>query len=151
MRVLVLCHGNVNRSPFVAALIAHHRPEWEVMSAGLKTTHGRRPTRKAREAAAKRGLVLEGYSDPINFKMTDRAEIILYMDGGNEKRLRAFIEEHYPPSRQAHAWGKCKLLATYGSLRRVPDPNYTSDLEELRRMFGEAELCTMKFLEAHPA
>lgn len=144
MRVLVLCHGNINRSPFVAAIIAHHRPDWEVMSAGLKTTQGRRPSRKAREAATERGLVLSGYSEPVSGTMIDWADVVLYMDGGNKKRLQGLVD-------QATMESKCRLLASYGSLRRLRDPNYTSDPVELAKMFKEAELCTMKFLEAHPA
>ena len=142
----------MNRSPFVAAIIRRWRPRWTVVSAGLKADVGRSATRKAREAALSRGLDLADHrSVPISPKMTDHAEVILYMDGGNEKRLRAFIAEHYPPSHHEAALGKCQLLASYGCLRRLPDPNYTSDPEKLREYFGAAEKCTRKFLEAHPA
>lgn len=147
MRVLVLCHGNINRSPFVAALIAHHRPQWEVASAGLKTTQGRRPSRKAREAAAARGITLEGYSEPISIKMVEWADKVLYMDGGNQRRLGELLSA----GRDRWLLERCECLASYGSLRRVPDPNYTSDPEKLREQFGIAETCTMKFLEAHPS
>lgn len=153
MRVLVLCHGNLNRSPFVAALIRRWRPRWTVTSAGLKTTPGRRASRKAREAALSRGMDLGDHlSMPLTKGMVDFNDVILYMDGGNEKRLRVFLAERYTELHASQAWvEKCRLLAGYGSLRRVPDPNYTSDPEKLREYFGIAETCTMKFLEAHPA
>lgn len=151
MRVLVLCHGNVNRSPFAAALIAHHRPSWEVSSAGLKARAGRWPTRKARNAAQWLGIELTGYSEQVSGTMIDWADIVLYMDGGNEKRLRELLMQEYGTHHQKVWDKKCRLLATYGSLRRLPDPNYTSDPEKLREYFGQLEMCTMKFLEAHPA
>jgi protein-tyrosine-phosphatase len=155
MRVLVLCHGNINRSPFVAALIAHHRPGWIVTSAGLHTKLGRRASRKARAAAAKRGLSLETHrSTPVTWEMVLEADRTLYMDGGNERRLDALIqssEMRTSPELCTSVRQRCELLATYGSLRRLPDPNYTSDPELLRQYFGQAELCTMKFLEANPA
>lgn len=152
MNVLVLCHGNINRSPFVAAIIAHHRPTWTVQSAGLHTKRNRIATRKAKFAAHALGLsLMEHRSAPVSTEMTDPAEVILYMDGGNKRRLEKFLEENYPSQGAEFAWRtKCRLLASYGSLRRLRDPNYTSDPVELAKMFKEAELCTMKFLEAHP-
>lgn len=144
MRVLVLCHGSVNRSPFVAAIIAHHRPDWRVHCAGLKTTVGRPATPKAKTAAARIGLDLSYHrSQPMTRDLFDWADVVLYMDSGNEKRLIEQVGE-------AAVRRKAELLASYGSLRRLPDPNYTSDPELLRQYFGMAELCTMKFLEAHP-
>jgi protein-tyrosine-phosphatase len=100
-----------------------------------------------------RGFSLEEHrSTPVDGSMIDQADVVLYMDGGNKRRLEAFISENYSPQGAEYAWkNKCRLLASYGSLRRLRDPNYTSDPVELAKMFKEAELCTMKFLEAHSA
>lgn len=144
MKVLVVCHGAINRSPFVACIIRQLRPNWEVKVAGLKTTNGRRASRKARAAAAERGLSLEAHRSTVATRdLVEWSQVTLYMDGGNEKRLRELVGEKLFGSR-------ARLLATYGSLRRVPDPNYTSDPEKLAEMFAAAELCTEKFLETHP-
>lgn len=144
MRVLVLCHGNLNRSAFVAALIAQLRPSWDVRSAGLKTKDGRRASRKARSAASERGLSLEAHRSSVATRdLVEWSQVTLYMDGGNEKRLRELVGEKLFGSR-------AQLLATYGSLRRVPDPNYESDPTKLAEMFAAAELCTEKFLEKYP-
>lgn len=144
MRVLVLCHGSVNRSPFVAGLIRKLRPDWEVRVAGLKTKAGRSATKKAKTAALDRGFDLSAHKSVCaTADLVQWSQITLYMDGGNEKRLRELVGEKLFGSR-------ARLLATYGSLRRVPDPNYTSDPEKLAEMFAAAELCTEKFLETHP-
>lgn len=156
MKVLVLCHGNINRSPFVEAILRRERPGWEVRSAGLKTRDGRRASRKAREAAERRGLSLEEHrSCMLHCELVEwvisggpRSKI-LYMDGGNEIRLRGFIEERYRSDSFQRVWNHCALLASYGSLRRIPDPNYTSDPELLRRYFSMAEDCAVKFVEAN--
>jgi protein-tyrosine-phosphatase len=151
MRVLVLCHGSVNRSPFVAELIRKEKPNWNVQCAGLKTKPGRPATPKARLAAQRIGLDLSCHrSQPVTEGLVDFADIVLYMDGGNAKRLQAYLSDWYDGEGAQEAWAKCRLLASYGSLRRLRDPNYTSDPVELAKMFKEAELCTMKFLEAHP-
>lgn len=144
MKVLVLCHGSINRSPFVAGLLRQLRPDWGVRVAGLKTTPGRRASRKAREAAAERGFSLDAHRSVVATRdLVEQSQVTLYMDGGNEKRLRELVGEKLFSSR-------CRLLATYGSLRRVPDPNYESDPAKLREMFAAAELCTKKFLETYP-
>lgn len=144
MRVLVLCHGSVNRSPFVAGLIRQLRPEWEVRVAGLKTKAGRSATRKAKTAALDRGFNLDAHRSVVATRdLVEWSQITLYMDGGNEKRLRELVGEKLFSSR-------AQLLASYGSLRRVPDPNYTSDPDKLAEMFGAAAHCTEKFLETYP-
>ncbi len=141
MRVLVLCHGNINRSPFVAALIARECPAWDVTSAGLKTRDGRRASRKAREAAAERGLDLsEHRSRQVTLRALQDAHAVLYMDGGNWVRLQELIL-----TAQKHERGplvrKCLELSKGTPYSRVPDPNYTSDPEKLREMFLIAEKC----------
>lgn len=144
MKVLVVCHGAINRSPFVACIIRQLRPNWEVKVAGLKTTNGRRASRKARAAAAERGLSLEAHRSTVATRgLVEWSQVTLYMDGGNEKRLRALVSPEVFVSR-------CQLLADYGSVRRVPDPNYESDPNRLAEMFAIAELCTTKFLEKYP-
>lgn len=151
MRVLVLCHGSVNRSPFAHALIQRERPVWDVRVAGLKTHAGRPATPKAKFAASKIGLDLsEHRSVPVEPEMLYWAERVLYMDGGNEKRLKALIDEHYSEEVRAALHAKTDLLARYGCLRRIRDPNYTTDPDLLAEMWAELEHCTRKFLEAHP-
>ena len=83
------------------------------------------------------------YPSDVTAQMVEESNVTLYMDGGNEKRLRALVTPEVFASR-------CQLLADYGSVRRVPDPNYESDPNRLAEMFAIAELCTTKFLEKYP-
>lgn len=141
MRVLVLCHGNVNRSPFVAGLLRRLRPDWEVSSAGLKQGCGaRRATPKARGAAERLGFSLEEHrSRSVTRADLAEADLVLYMDGGNARRLLA---EWGVSARCLADWSPDDPPAT-----RVPDPNYTSDPDELLRMFGIAEKCARRLAE----
>lgn len=151
MKVLVLCTGNINRSQFCALLIRTARPDWEVRSAGLKTKDGRLTTPKARRAAEARGLSLEGVrSTAVTLDMVRWADLVLYMDGGNEKRVHRLIDDGATNERdRALLLHRCQLLARYGCLRRLGDPNYTSDPEVLYEMWAAQELCVGKFLEKH--
>lgn len=142
MRVLVLCHGNINRSPFVAALVARECPAWDVVSAGLHTRDGRRASRKAREAAERRDLDLsEHRSVRVTLRALQDAHVVLYMDGGNWRRLLELIETA-PKDQHWDLVRKCRALYEGTPYRRVPDPAYTSDPETLADMFGVAEQCT---------
>ena len=56
--VLVLCMGNLCRSPYAAALLAERMPELEVRSAGLNAADGHPAEPRAVEVARRRGVAL---------------------------------------------------------------------------------------------
>ena len=124
-RVLVVCHGNINRSPVCAAVLRSLRPDWSVREAALKAWNNpswrpERAAKKMREAALDRhGIDLETHrSRAIAQEDLDWAQVVLYMDGGNYSRLLAMRPEP-GPGRQ---W------VSLGSLigqPRIPDPNFT--------------------------
>lgn len=143
MRVLVLCHGNLNRSPLVAALIARERPDWDVVSAGLKAHEHRKAARKAREAAERLGLDLSLHrSQQVTLRALQDADVVLYMDNGNALRLSAMIADA-PPRMRAGLERKCRALWQGTTHQRVPDPNFESDPDRLRSMFAVAEECAL--------
>lgn len=117
MNVLTLCHGNRFRSPFAAGLLKRQCPKLGVESAGMRKPIGNYPAGKpAREAAVLRGFDLsEHRAQGLSPSLVRWADIILYMDGGNYKRLI----DQFPSARL-----KSKCLATYVDRTRIPDPNY---------------------------
>ena len=95
MKVLVLCHGNVNRSPLCAAVLAQHSGI-TVKQAGvnLKLRPGV-AAKKMREAAAKYDIDLSDHrSQAITPELYSWADIIIDMDGGNRKRLLQFKQDN---------------------------------------------------------
>lgn len=137
MRVLVLCHGNICRSPFAAAAIASLRPGWTVTSAGLGATPGRRAAKKAREAAERYGLDISNHrSARATPDMLSASDVILHMDGGNLRRLRVMGCE------------RSTCLADWGGAARVPDPNFTSDPARLTEIFGLLHRASCAFADA---
>lgn len=125
MKVLVVCHGNINRSPLCAAVLRQEQPDWEVREAALKGTRADwRPERaaaKMRDAAAALGYNLEAHrSQPISDELLEWADTVIFMDGGNYKRLKAL--RHDGP-------GAGKQWVSLGSfnkpwISRIPDPNF---------------------------
>lgn len=117
MNVLVLCHGNRYRSPFAEGMLQRLRPEFgfAVKSAGVKDPIGNHPAAKpAREAAAKRGFDLSRHrAQALTQELLDWADITLYMDKGNLRRLI----ERFPVEAM-----DAICLASYVGAKRIPDP-----------------------------
>ena len=111
--VLVVCIGNICRSPMGEALIAAALPQLEVASAGVGALVGQPADPIARQLMAERGLDIESHrARQLTNLMCQQADLILVMD--EEQRL--LINQRHPLTR-----GK---LFRLGEVARVdiPDP-----------------------------
>lgn len=111
--VLVVCIGNICRSPMGEALIAAALPELKVASAGVGALVGQPADPLARELMHKRGLDIAPHrARQLTGSMCQEADLILVMD--EEQRLH--INQRHPLAR-----GKVFRL---GEVARVdiPDP-----------------------------
>ncbi|MDH6166714.1 protein-tyrosine phosphatase [Variovorax boronicumulans] len=111
--VLVVCIGNICRSPMGEALIAAALPHLKVASAGIGALVGQPADALARELMAKRGLDIEAHrARQLTNLMCQEADLILAMD--EEQRL--YINQRHPLTR-----GK---LFRLGEVARadIPDP-----------------------------
>jgi protein-tyrosine-phosphatase len=88
-KILVICHGNKWRSPLCAAILTDHG--FEVKSAGF------RPeivgvAKPVRDYASAIDLDLSKHrSQIVDPELLSWSEKIIYMDGGNKKRLDAIV------------------------------------------------------------
>jgi len=118
-RVLVICHGNICRSPFAGRLLAARTPDLEVRSAGLEAVEGRPAEDAALRAALAFGVDLAGHSaHRMNAEDAAWADLILGMEGhhiagverawpigkGKTFSLGDFLER--PPHRIDDPWGR---------------------------------------------
>jgi protein-tyrosine phosphatase len=114
-KVLVICHGNVNRSPACAAVLAGD-PRLKVTSAGLREKNvGMPAAKKMREAMAHYGFDLSGHrAQLVTQEMVDEADVVMYMDSGNLEKLVA----RFPMS-----GAKLRCLAEWApGWKKIPDP-----------------------------
>ena len=93
-RVLVVCTGNLCRSPLAAALLARDLDRAGIVatieSAGLAAPMGRPPDRKLRRVAAELEVdVSEHLSTPITPEHLRWAELILAMTGEQTAQVRS--------------------------------------------------------------
>jgi protein-tyrosine phosphatase len=133
MKVLFVCHGNINRSPSAEIVARQKFPEWQIKSCGLKTWAGRITSKKMRETLNRRGYPTQGIrSTEITPELVAWADRIFYMDGGNERR---FLE-------QFGAMPKAQRLSDYtASVNSIPDPTWCKDYtvhEQLVDLLEEA-------------
>jgi protein-tyrosine-phosphatase len=113
--VLVLCHGNKNRSPACEAVLKAEGIN--AVSAGFKLSSGV-AAKKTRDFMTMHGYSLDKHK---TMRVTDDlvrwAHVIIIMDGGNEKRLKDEFGEdlHYK---------KVLNLGAFVGLERIPDPGF---------------------------
>ena len=116
MKVLFLCHGNVNRSAAAEIILRHYYPHIEVKSAGIKTTDGRITAKKMRDVLNDVGYKTEGIrSTAVTQELVDWADEIFYMDDANKKR---FVDKFGDlPKAQ-------KLSNLIPGVKKIPDPAF---------------------------
>jgi len=111
--ILVLCSGNVCRSPLAAALLARDLSDKTVGSAGLAAPVGAPADPMTIEFAAGHGLDLSAHrARHVTFAMCRAADLILVMEQGHKAELR----RRYP-----QVWGKVFRLGEAGGFD-IADP-----------------------------
>ena len=124
--VLFVCMGNICRSPTAEGVFRYHAEQagqterLHIDSAGTHAYHtGEPPDRRARAAAERRGMSLEGIrARRVTVEDFERFDFIIAMDEDNLERLR----HEAPEEHQA----KLRLFLEFGESteREVPDPYY---------------------------
>jgi protein-tyrosine phosphatase len=94
--LLVLCHGNICRSPFAAALLAARLPMLDVRSAGLEADDGNPADPVALKCAERHGVSMAGHrSMRVSADLLAWSHLILVMQGSHV----ATIERRWPQVR----------------------------------------------------
>jgi len=130
-RIVVICHGNICRSPFAAALLAARRPELAVRSAGLEAVDGRPAEEAARRVARAFGLELAAHrARRLSAEDAAWADLVVGMEGHHAARVhRAFPGAAAktvllgdflpaPPFRIADPWG-CEDAVFEATFERI--------------------------------
>jgi protein-tyrosine phosphatase len=140
MPILVVCTGNICRSPMAAYLLKHLLPEVlrdrvDIGSAGTYALHGHRATEPAVQVMAEAGIDLGSHrARQITGEMVRQAGLILVME-----------RMHLDMVQRMRLWGKprAKLLGEYGPRPESPeieDP-YGLPLETYRACLNHIRPC----------
>lgn len=126
MRILMVCLGNICRSPMAQGVMEHlvacEQLQWTVDSAGTNGYHdGEAPDPRAIRATQFRGIHIESQvSRKISSSDLDDFDIILAMDRSNLSYLLSMCKSEQQTK-------KIRLLmefAHFGLSDQVPDPYY---------------------------
>lgn len=135
-KILVVCTGNICRSPMAEALLetALGSPEISVSSAGTHARDGLPAQPPAVEVMAARGIDISMHrSRPLTAHIADAADLILVMEQAHAEH----IQRHLP-----EAAAKTRLLSDFYDESAgidVPDPygGTTADYERCARMIRQ--------------
>jgi len=140
--VLFVCMGNICRSPTAEGVFRHHvesaglADTVEIDSAGTHAYHvGEPPDRRARAAAERRGMSLEGIrARRVSETDFERFDYIMAMDEDNLSRLR----REAPDEHKAEL--RLFLEFSAGAETEVPDPYYggTAGFERVLDLVDDA-------------
>ena len=135
--VLVVCVGNICRSPTGERLLKRALPEKRVASAGLSALKGYPADQTASEVAARHGLSLEGHhAQQLTASMCRDFDLILVM----EKRHIEQVSRIDPAAR-----GKTMLLGHWLNQQEIADP-YRKSREAFEEVYGLLENATQKWV-----
>ncbi len=131
--ILVVCKGNICRSPLAEAYLKHQVEKngmpIAVYSAGLETSFGKPAHPFAQRVGTQGGLLLDKHAtQPLHKEQVERADIILVM----EWRQRNRVIKLYP-----HARHKVFLLRQFydQTVHEVADP-YSGTFEDFQTCFS---------------
>src|SRR5262245_35599896 len=132
--VLVVCQGNICRSPFaeacLRALLAERGLTLEVRSAGLDTTPGKPAHPHTLAFAERRKLSLEAHATTrLEAALVDRSDLILVMEIAQKQQLQSL----HPASH-----GKVMVLGHFDpdGVLEIADP-YGKELGDFQRCFEQ--------------
>ena len=133
--VMMVCIGNICRSPIAEVYLQHHQSELNVYSSGLGALVGKSADPKSVALMKAKDIALEKHcAQQINSVLVSGADLILTM----EQRHVEAIQLKFPESR-----GKVHLIGKWNDNQEVPDP-YKKD----QKAFEEASALIESGLDA---
>lgn len=131
--MLVVCHGNICRSPLASAVMTLGLGQEWVRSRGLRAKPGSIVAKKVRDFVALRNPELIDYISKHRATLATVedlkwAEVVFFMDSGNLIKLKELGPE--PP-------GRFQCLGNWVGKTRLPDPNFMPRGPELDQVLQD--------------
>lgn len=112
--ILVVCVGNICRSPAGERCLKARLPDVTFESAGIGALVGHSADQLASEVAAERGISLEGHvAQQFTVEMANKYDLILTMESGHRNEIVKLAP---------HLSGKIMLFDHWSGGKGIPDP-----------------------------
>lgn len=135
--IVVICIGNICRSPIAEAILAAQLPGKKISSAGLGALVGQDMNDMARQVAESHGVICPPHqARQLDGTISSSADLLLVMD----KRQRNEVMQQFP-----EASGKTFLLSHWNGSHDIPDP-YQRDLETFEHVYKLIEQASAAWL-----
>ena len=143
--ILVVCHGNICRSPYLEAALRRRLPEARVWSAGF-VGPGRSVPAESRAVAGRRGLDLSAHrSQLLSDEVVQPADLVIVMDQYQATAIRRAFA--LSPEQVIHAGD---LDPMNGLSRTIIDPWRQSE-EVFETCFERLDRCAAELVRLLPA
>ena len=145
-RALVVCLGNICRSPLGEGLLRHHAAvqglRLQVASAGTSGLHaGEGPDRRSVEVARRHRIDISGQQAPhLSLKDLERYDVVLAMDAANQRDIEALAK------RVRERGGNPALVVAFDAAGDVPDPYY-GGAEGFEQVFGQIDAAAASWVQ----
>lgn len=136
--ILVVCTGNICRSPIGERMLQSILPNKKISSAGVQALENHPADKSARYIASQHNLSLEGHQGrQFNSSMASHYDLILAMD-------KSHIEEISRVCPQAR--GKTMLFGHWIGQKEIPDP-YRKSEEAFASVYNLIEIASQSWAE----
>lgn len=130
VNILVVCHGNICRSPLASAILVLNLGEERIRSRGLRAKPGCCVAKKVRDYV--KGMKIEKWvnahkSQRATQEDVDWADLIVFMDNSNMLKLLEF----------ENASTKMICLGIFINKPKIQDPNFMPRGDELEELLDE--------------
>ena len=126
--ILIVCLGNICRSPTAERIMQKNLPGHQISSAGIKALAGKDADFQAIKTALKHGVIVAGHTArQLTAPMCEQADLILVM----EPSQIDMVADIHPPARS-----KTMLFAQWLPKKTIPDP-YKQSSEMFEAVFEQ--------------
>ncbi|MEC5317859.1 protein tyrosine phosphatase [Brenneria populi subsp. brevivirga] len=137
--ILVVCVGNICRSPTGERLLKQALPAKRIASAGLGALVGKPADATAAEIASQHGLSLDGHSaQQLTSSLCRRYDLILVMEKGHIDAVGRIAPE---------VRGKTMLFGHWLNQQEIADP-YRKSREAFEFVYSQLEQSARKWVQA---
>lgn len=136
--ILVVCVGNICRSPIGERLLRKLLPEKKINSAGLGALVGKPADDSASKTALSHSLSLDGHiAQQLTAQLCRDHDLILVMERGHIEAVCKLLPE---------IRGKVMLYGHWHGNNEIPDP-YKKSLEAFEFVFNELNASAVKWAQ----